>query len=128
MTILILCLICAMILPYIMKVVMMHYMKLEGHYDNNHPRIQQAHLTGLPARALAAHQNGFEALIVFSVAVLTAIATLHIGSSMQFLAIFYIISRIIYNLLYLKDMAAYRSLCWVLGLICCFTMMILCMI
>lgn len=112
-------------MPYIVKIVVMQLIKKEGAYDNNHPRLQQAQLTGIGARAVAAHQNGFESLAVFSTAALTAIATHHTGMTIQFLAIIYIISRAAYNILYLKNLASLRSLAWLVGLVCCLAILLL---
>ena len=81
---LILCLLVACLLPYFSKIPVALAMKNQpGGYDNNHPRAQQAALAGLGARALAAHQNSFESLIVFSAAILTALATQHITPIIQ---------------------------------------------
>ena len=65
MTILIVCLFIACLLPYLAKIPTAIAMKNQpGGYDNNHPRAQQAMLTGFGARAVAAHQNSFESLII----------------------------------------------------------------
>ena len=74
MTTLIICLFIAALLPFIAKIpvaIAMH--KLNG-YNNNHPRAQQAELTGFGARALAAHQNAFESLAIFAPSILLAIS------------------------------------------------------
>ncbi|MEW6981601.1 MAPEG family protein [Colwelliaceae bacterium 6471] len=118
MTILISCLFIAAILPYIAKAPVAYAMNKLGGYDNNHPRAQQAKLTGFGARALAAHQNAFESLIVFSAAILTAIATQTINDTIALLAITHIIARILYNLLYLYNVGTLRSIVWAIGLGC----------
>lgn len=128
MNTLIICLFIAVILPYIMKIVMDHFIRKEGRYDNHHPRMRQAQLVGCGARALAAHQNGFESLSVFAPAVLTAMATNHISMTVQSLAVIYIISRIIYNIMYLKDLASLRSLIWLIGFLCCLAILLSCML
>lgn len=127
MNMLIICLMIAILLPYIVKGVLIKLIKKEAIYDNNHPRIQQSQLSGMAARTVAAHQNGFESLVVFATAALTAIATHHTGALVQFLAIIYIISRIIYNVLYIKNLASQRSLVWLVGLICCLSILVLSM-
>lgn len=126
MNTLIFCLFIAILLPYLLKLVVAHFMKKEGIYDNHYPRVQQARLTGMGARAVAAHQNGFESLIVFAVAAITALATNHTGISVQILAITYLVSRIIYNILYLYDLASLRSLIWFIGLLCCLSILLSC--
>ncbi|MBL7480469.1 MAPEG family protein [Legionella bononiensis] len=126
MTTLIVCLLIAVILPYLAKIPVGYAMQKAGGYNNNYPREQQAKLEGFGARALAAHQNCFESLAVFSTAALTAIATNHVTSSIQLLAIVYIICRVIYNILYLMDLAALRSTVWFISLVSCISILWLC--
>ncbi|KTC90752.1 MAPEG family protein [Fluoribacter dumoffii] len=128
MTTLIICLFIAVLLPYLLKIVVGNFMLKEGKYDNHYPRLQQARLQGMGARAVAAHQNSFESLLVFATAVLTAIATKHIGAAIQILAIIYIVSRLIYSVLYLMDMATLRSTIWFIGFICCLVILGLCLV
>ena len=112
MTILIICLFIAVLLPYLAKVPMIYAIRRIGAYDNHHPRAQQAQLKGFGARAVAAHQNSFESLILFSTAVLTALVTQHATSGVKILAVIYIISRLLYNIFYVIDWAALRSSVW----------------
>jgi uncharacterized MAPEG superfamily protein len=126
MTVLLICLLIVVILPYLAKLPVGFAMNQLGGYDNNHPREQQSKLQGFGARALAAHQNGFEALTVFSAAVLTAIATNNSSLSIQILAVLYVISRITYHLLYLINLATLRSLAWFIGYACCLVMIVWC--
>ncbi|WP_392536385.1 MAPEG family protein [Legionella sp. 227] len=128
MTTLIICLFIAILLPYLLKMVVAYFMQKEGRYDNHYPRAQQARLQGMGARAVAAHQNSFESLLVFATAALTAMATKHIGISIQILAIVYIISRIIYCFFYLMDKASLRSGVWFVGFVCCLIILGLCMV
>ncbi|CAM3036779.1 MAPEG family protein [Legionella worsleiensis] len=127
MTVLIICLLIAVILPYLAKIPVGYAMQKSGGYDNNHPREQQAKLVGFGARALAAHQNCFESLSVFSTAALTAIATNHVSSGIQILAVVYIVSRVIYNILYLMNCATLRSTVWFIGLASCISILWLCL-
>lgn len=128
MTTLIICLFIAVLLPYLLKVVVGSFMQREGKYDNHYPRIQQGRLQGMGARAVGAHQNGFESLLVFATAVLTALATHHISATIQILAVTYIISRVLYNFVYLMDWASLRSFIWFVGFLCCLAILWLCMI
>lgn len=125
---LILCLFIACLLPYLAKLPVALAMKEQsGGYDNCHPRAQQACLTGLGARALAAHQNSFESLIVFAAAILTAIATQHFSSTIQGLAIVYLISRVVYQAFYLMNWATPRTLIWTLSTLCSLSILWLCL-
>ena len=117
MTILIYCLLLAALLPFISKMPLAIAMHQSGGYDNQTPRTQQASLAGFGARALAAHQNAFESLIVFAAAVCVAIATSHIGETIQNLAIAHILARIAYHVLYLLNWDKMRSVVWSIGLI-----------
>lgn len=126
MTTLIVCLFIALLLPYLAKMPVAYAMKKTGHYDNHHPREQQAKLHGLGARAVGAHQNSFESLIVFSTAALTALATNNVSITIQILAVVYLVSRVIYHCFYLLNWAALRSSIWFVGYICCLAMLWLC--
>jgi uncharacterized MAPEG superfamily protein len=115
------CLFIAALLPFIAKIPLVFAMNKAGGYDNNHPREQQAKLTGFGARALAAHQNAFESLIIFSAAVLLAIATNTTGETIQLLAMGHIGARIVYNVLYLMNISTLRSLSWTVAIGCSFS-------
>jgi uncharacterized MAPEG superfamily protein len=86
-----------------------------GNIDNNHPRMQQAQLTGLGARALAAQQNAWEALAMFTPAVLMAhlngVTTGHVANA----AVLFIAARVAHGCLYLANLSSLRSLIWMVG-------------
>jgi len=106
------CLFIATLIPLLAKVPVAYAMQKLGGYNNSHPREQQSKLTGFGARALAAHQNAFESLIIFAPAVLLAIATQHTGANITLLAIIHVCARVIYNLLYLMNVDKLRTLVW----------------
>lgn len=106
------CLLIAMLLPYAAKVPLAIAMGKSGRYDNNHPRAQQALLTGFGARALAGHQNAFESLMVFGVAVLTALITNNVTDVVALLAIVHVVARVVYHAMYLLNYGTLRSLSW----------------
>ena len=113
MTVLIMCLLIACLLPMASKLPLAFAQaKSEGGYDNNDPRKQQAKLEGFGARAHAAHQNSFEALAVFAPAVLLAIASGHVDQTMQTLAMIFIVARLVYNVVYIKGLGKLRSMVW----------------
>ena len=125
---LILILFIACLFPYLSKIPVAFAMNSQpGGYDNNHPRAQQAALTGFGARALAAHQNSFESLLIFSVAILTALATNHTNATIQVLAVVYLISRCIYHLFYLLNWATLRSTIWAIGTVASLSVLWLCL-
>lgn len=115
------CLFIATLLPFIAKGPVAYAMNKLGGYNNNHPREQQSKLTGFGARALAAHQNAFESLIIFAPAVLLAIATQHTGENIVLLATVHICARVLYNLLYLMNIDKVRSLVWFVATLCSFS-------
>lgn len=87
----------------------------DGAYDNNHPRIQQASLTGRPGRAQAAHQNSLEAFAPFAAAVLVAQGYSDLDGVRDALALAFLAVRLIYIQAYLGDWGNGRSLVWSLG-------------
>lgn len=123
MSTLIICLFIAAILPYLVKLPMAYAMYKTGGYNNQYPRAQQAALQGFGARAVAAHQNSFEALLIFSIAVLTALITNNVSLMVENLAITFILTRIIYLMLYLLNWSSLRSLVWAIGFICSLTIL-----
>ena len=88
-----------------------------GLKDNHDPRAFLDTLSGLPRRAHAAQQNGYEAFPAFAAAVLVADI---VGNAEQVtqdvLGVMYITSRLRYIICYLADWAALRSLVWFAGL------------
>ena len=126
MTTLIICLFIALLLPLLAKGPVAYAMAKQGGYNNNHPREQQSKLTGFGARALAAHQNAFESLILFAPALLLAIATFNDNKVILQLAVTHILARIVYNLLYLANFGTIRSLVWAIATFCSFAIIYQC--
>jgi len=127
MSILIGCLFFALLLPFIAKIPLAFAMNKQGGYDNKHPREQQAGLTGFGARALAAHQNAFESLIIFTPAILLAITSNHTGEFIQQLALLHVIARVFYHIFYLYNISILRSILWAVAIISSFTIIWQCM-
>ncbi|CAM4448167.1 MAPEG family protein [Vibrio astriarenae] len=125
---LIVCLVIAAFLPFAAKIPLGIAMSRAGGYDNNHPRDQQARLQGFGARALAAHQNAFESLIIFATAILLAIATGTINENIQLLAWTHIAFRLVYHVLYLLNFGILRSLSWIIAMGCSFAIMGQCLV
>lgn len=111
------------LLIFVARVPVTREMKAQG-YDNHNPRAQQAKLSGLGARAVAAHQNCWEAFTLFAVAVLMAHTTQTQGWLIDLLAILFVITRVLYLFLYWNDKSSPRSLVWLVGLICTFLIML----
>jgi len=118
------CVFISALLIYIARIPVAKAMKEQGGYDNNQPRAQQAKLTGLGARALAAHQNSIEAFVLFAVGVLMAHTTQTQGWLIDLLAIVFVVARVLYLWLYLADKASLRSLAWLVGFGCSLLLML----
>ncbi|MDR9750582.1 MAPEG family protein [Pseudomonas sp. SZMC_28357] len=118
------CVLISALLIFVAKIPVAKAMNDQGGYDNHLPRQQQAQLTGFGARALAAHQNSFEAFMLFAVGVLMAHTTQTQGWLIDWLAIIFVIARVLYLLCYWTDLAWQRSLMWLVGLVCSLLLMI----
>lgn len=118
MNTLIICLFIASLMPYLARIPVGYAMAKAGGYNNDEPRLQQATLKGFGSRAVAAHKNSFESLIIFGIAVLAALATNNITPLTQNLAITYIIARIVYHIIFLMGLSSLRSLVWFVGFAC----------
>ncbi len=97
--------------------------QMPGGYDNRLPRDQQAKLDGKGRRALAAHQNGLEALLVFGIAALAA-AQRHVNSYVTLVCcVVFVAARLTYVLAYLNDKPPLRSGMFGLGMLACFVLL-----
>lgn len=104
------------VMPMIAKVPLAFMMNKAGGYDNRHPRDQQAQLSGLGARAYAAHQNCFEAICLFAPSVLLVLALDEHNVYTAQLCIAYVITRLLYLGFYWANWHVARSTVWVLGI------------
>ncbi|VVO44454.1 MAPEG family protein [Pseudomonas fluorescens] len=118
------CVFISALLIIIAKIPVAREMQALGGYDNHSPRNQQAQLTGFGARALAAHQNSFEAFMLFAAGVLMAHTTQTAGWLIDLLAIIFVIARVLYLLCYWTDLAWQRSLVWGIGFVCTLLLML----
>lgn len=119
------CVFIAALLIYVAKLPVARAMNAQaGGYDNHNPRIQQTRLTGLGARAHAAHLNSIEMFPLFAAGVLMAHVTQMFGWWIDLLAVLFIISRVLYLVFYWRDLSTLRSLVWVVGLLCCLLLML----
>jgi uncharacterized MAPEG superfamily protein len=116
MTIAYWCVLVAGLLPFAFTLVA----KAAGsRYDNRDPRSWQSRLSGLPARAHAAHLNSFEALPLFAAAVIIAVQAGADGDRINALAMAFIALRVGYGVCYIADWSNLRSLLWLAALGCC---------
>lgn len=108
------CLLIVLIIPYVLAGVAGYFKTTQlGTLDNNNPRQQSAALTGAGARAFAAQQNAWEAMAVFTAAVLVAHFA---GADAQMsanLAMAFVAFRLLHAVAYIADWATLRSLLFV---------------
>ena len=90
-------------------------------YDNSMPRQWLAKQTGFRARANAAQANLFESLPFFFAAVIIAHMENAVQSTIDLLAVGFVIARITYLICYVANWTTTRSIVWLLGLICVIT-------
>lgn len=109
---------------YLARIPVIQAQKKLGGYDYHNPRAQQAKLEGLGQRANAAHHNSFEALQLYLAAFIACVASGNIDVLMQQLAVFYLICRVAFVLLYWLDKAYLRSAVWVFGCVAVLTMLV----
>lgn len=97
----------------------------QGGYDNSDPRAWLSRQQGHRARANAAQANSFEALPIFIAGVLVAQLAGVGASSVNALAITFVLLRVLYIALYVTDRAAARSIVWMLGMGVCIALFVL---
>ena len=115
------CVLAAALLPIICagiaKSGMFSKPRREGGYDNLDPRNWLARQTGWRARANAAQANSFEALPFFIGAVVIAHQLGAQQTSLDILAIVFVVLRVVYIFLYLGGQAMARSAVWAVALL-----------
>ncbi len=88
----------------------------EGRFDNARPREWLAQQSGWRARANAAQANSFEALPFFIGAVVIAHQLGANQTSVDLLALFFILLRLLFIMMYVANLATIRSAVWALAL------------
>lgn len=116
MNIIIVSLIILSVLPLVCAWTAGYYRQKQlGRVDNKEPRLQSLQLTGAGARAVAAQSNTWEALGVYSAAIL---ATFISGVDLQSIftpVVVFVALRIAYIPAYIADMDKLRSLIFLVG-------------
>jgi len=117
MTIIISCVIFAAMLPILVKTPLGYFQSQQpGGYDNRNPRAQQDIIKGMGQRALAAHNNAFEAFPPFACGVLLALWAQSPIEQIQILCLVHVFARVLHPVFYLADISSLRSLSWAVGL------------
>ncbi|PUA29103.1 MAG: hypothetical protein B0W54_00335 [Cellvibrio sp. 79] len=121
MRIAIIVLVCLCILPYIMACISGYYRRKQlGTIDNKKPREQYAQLEGPGARAVAAQQNAWEALIIYSAALLAVVAARVDVPNIALAAIIVLIARVAHGFFYLVNLDKLRTLSFLVAIVACF--------
>jgi uncharacterized MAPEG superfamily protein len=121
MKIAIIVLLCLCLLPYAMACVSGYYRKKQlGKVDNTKPREQYLQLEGVGARAVAAQQNAWEALIIYSASLLAVAATRVDVMYLAEAAVIVLIARVLHGFFYLANFDKLRTLSFLVAIIPCF--------
>lgn len=93
------------------------YLRLKqfGKFDNNHPRQQQAQMTGLAARIYAAQQNAWEALVFYAVACMLAFFSSIDLYSLSYAAVLFLCCRLLHPVFYALNQSTFRSMVFMVG-------------
>ncbi len=111
----------AMVVASLLPLTMAMAAKVFGGFnlaDNAHPRDFLQQTTGASARANAAQQNSYETLPIFLAAVIVAMLFFVPQSIINTLAWLYVVIRIGYCVAYIVNLPIFRSILWVLSMIC----------
>lgn len=111
------CVLAAILLPYIWTGVAKFTSGFRPR-DNYNPREYMEKLEGPAKRAHWAQLNTFESIPGFMAAVIIAHLAEAPQGQVDTLAVAYIVLRLVYGLLYIKDQAPLRSLVWAGGVAC----------
>ena len=110
-------------IPLIINIIAAYFRNQQlGFIDNKNPRKQATKLTGIGARCYAAQQNSWEALALFSAAVLCAFLMGASAEQMLLPAQIFFASRIVYIACYLSNLGTLRSIVWIIGLAACISL------
>lgn len=93
-----------------------------GSFDNKMPRLQVAKLEGAGHRAVAAQQNSWEALAMFSAALLAVHMSGMALEAIATLCIVFVAARLVYIACYLADIDVMRSLSFLVGFGVCISL------
>ena len=119
MTIQIICLMIAAVLPYAMAGASVLFRKRQfGGLDLAHPRVQAEKLVDAGARAWGGQSNAWEALIVFGLANLTTmVAGADPFGMWSIAAPLWVVARIGHGVFYIRGQARLRVACFVVGIV-----------
>ncbi|WP_368563373.1 MAPEG family protein [Pseudoxanthomonas sp. UTMC 1351] len=117
------CILIAAVLPYIWVTIA----KQSGErYNNRDPRGWQTKQTNPRShRAHAAHLNGFESFPALVAGVLMAQLAGVPGSTINALAVVFVVARVLHGIFYIGNQQALRSLVWLVGFLSALALMVM---
>jgi len=126
MTVPLWCLVVVLFIPQGIAVVGDVYRwRMLGSIDNDDPRGQAGRLDGAGARAYAAQSNAWEALPMFTVAVLLAHLTGADAGASATAAVLFVVARLLHAVFYITGLSSLRSLSFLAGVGCCIWLIVL---
>lgn len=126
MTTLLWCLLVACLMPVVLSGLGGYFKaKQFGALDNKNPRAQSALLTGTGARVVAAQSNAWEALAIFTAAVLVVQTTGVDAAKTALVGQIFIAARVAHAFFYIRNIDTLRSLSYLVGLGCCICLFVM---
>ncbi len=118
------CVLIAAFLPYVWTVIAKR--TASGRFDNRDPR-QWLEKQENPRvrRANAAQKNAFEAFPAFAASVLMAQLANVDPRTIGWIAVVFVISRVLHGVFYVGNQSSMRSLVWFVGLVCVISLMVM---
>ena len=118
------CLFIMIVLVYVIAGIGVYFRSQQlGSIDAEHPRVQALELRDVAARAYAAHQNAWEALAVFTVAVVVN----HLAGADPGLAattsVVFLVARVGHAAAYIANKPILRTLSFLVGIVSCVTLL-----
>ena len=99
-----------------------------GKVDQNYPRNQSQALEGVGARLVAAQANTWEAIAVYTAA-LVAVSIANVpGADIKTACLCFISARVLFIIMYIADQHILRSLSYMVGFVACLYMIYLAVI
>ncbi|AFZ31303.1 MAPEG family protein [Gloeocapsa sp. BRSZ] len=123
-TVFLYCIVAAVILIYL-PFLLVGYARVQVGYDIAAPRAMFDKLPPYAQRATWAHQNSFEAFMIFAAAALMAYVTGVNSNLAVSAAIAFVIARFLYSVFYVTNIPIARSLMFAVGSLCSGTLFVL---
>ena len=120
------CLLVAIFIPYVLAGVTVYFKSKQlGSVDFNNPRDQSLALKDTGARANAAQQNAWEALVVFAAAVLVAAGASADAATSSTASLLFVGARLFHAIFYILNVPPMRTLSFAVGLGSCVWLFVL---